>query len=166
MITKLYIEATLKKLDALYNRPKLKENPEYFSKLALIESCGWIEESFDDIVSGYKKYNLKNEKNISFYKGKIKRTHGFDYENDIRPLIILLIGIKKFDIIESKLNRNGEIDILRASLLYFKERRDKVAHTHIKNVTGSLDAPSKIYSEWMIVYKILKKMEHEIKVLQ
>jgi len=75
----------------------------------------------------------------------------------------MLVGLRKFETIENKLNKNGDIDRLKASLGSFIKKIDEAAHSHINNVIRNFDAPSKILSDWKIVYDILKKMEKEIK---
>jgi hypothetical protein len=50
MIIKGYIENTLKELDRLYNKHTSLKKDIYYSKLAVIELCGWIEETCDAIV--------------------------------------------------------------------------------------------------------------------
>jgi len=51
MITKSYLFKTLNWLDQLYNDPTAdNQKTSSYSKLALIELCGWIEETMDDIV--------------------------------------------------------------------------------------------------------------------
>ena len=155
------------KLNALYNNPKSKNNTEYFSKLAIIELCGWIEDSFDDLAKQYAKKNLKDAKNIKYFDGRIKKIHGFDYMENIRPLLIMLVGLRKFETIENKLNKNYEMDKLKATLERLAKKRNEAAHSHIydeNNVIRSFDAPSKIYSDWKDVYDILKKIETELKV--
>ena len=51
MVTKDYLLKTLNWLDQLYNDPTADDQKtSSYSKLALIELCGWIEETMDDIV--------------------------------------------------------------------------------------------------------------------
>ena len=50
MITKSYLLKTLNWLDQLYNDPTADDKKIFYSKLALIELCGWIEETMDDDV--------------------------------------------------------------------------------------------------------------------
>lgn len=164
MIKKSYIEKTLNDLDDLYDDPKSKSNPEYFSKLAIIELCGWIEDSVDDLALQYAKNNLKDKKKIEYYENRIKKIHSFDYNENIRPLLIMLVGLRRFETIENKLNKNYDIDKLKSSLGSLIEKRNKAAHTHTNKVIRSFDAPSKILSDLKVVYDILKKMEKEIKV--
>ncbi|MCJ7637427.1 MAG: HEPN domain-containing protein [Nitrososphaeraceae archaeon] len=164
MIKKSHIEKTLNELDDLYNDPECKNITVYFSKLAIIEYCGWIEDSVDDLALQYVKNNIKDKDKIKYYENRIKKIHSFDYIESIRPLLIMLVGLRRFELIEKKLNKNGDVDKLIGSLGYLLERRNKAAHKHTNNVIISFDAPSKILSDWKGVYDILKKMEKEIKV--
>ncbi len=50
MITKSYLFKTLNRLDRLYNESRTDDKKIFYSKLALIELCGWIEETMDDDV--------------------------------------------------------------------------------------------------------------------
>ena len=60
MIAISYIDKTLKELDKLYNQSTSQKKAIYFSKLALIELCGWIEETLDDIILRHSYRHLKN----------------------------------------------------------------------------------------------------------
>jgi len=50
MINKSQIENTLDRIGKLYLTHLSDYQSTYFAKLAIIESCGWIEESIDNIV--------------------------------------------------------------------------------------------------------------------
>ena len=50
MIARSYILTNLKTLDRKYNRATSTRDSLFYSKLAILELCGWIEESMDDIV--------------------------------------------------------------------------------------------------------------------
>lgn len=51
MVTKDYLLKTLNWLDQLYNDPTADDQKtSSYYKLALIELCGWIEETMDDDV--------------------------------------------------------------------------------------------------------------------
>lgn len=164
MIKKSHIEKTLNELDVLYNDPECKNITVYFSKLAIIEFCGWIEDSVDDLALQYAKNNLQDKTKIKYYENRIKKIHSFEYYDNIRPLLIMLVGLRRFENIEKKLNKNGDISKFIASLNSLIENRNKAAHKHTNNVIINFDAPSKILSDWRVVYDILKKIEREIKV--
>ena len=165
MIVKGYILTTLKELDKLYNTTKSSKKATYFSKLALLELCGWIEESFDSIVLSYAK-KLRLQENKKYYEDKIVRNNsGFVYKSHLRPMMISLIGLIETEKIEKKITRNKKgnfhFEIFKSSLGDLKTLRNKAAHTHIGKITPSYDSPSKIFDYFKKVYPILKMINKE-----
>jgi hypothetical protein len=164
MISKSYIDDTLKKLGKLYSDSRTFKETELYAKLAIIELCGWAEDSFDDIISWYVNNKLLDKNNIKFcIKEIVNKNYSIDYENHIRPMFYKIVGFKKLETIENKLNKNGDIDKLKALLNSLKKNRDKAAHTHTKYVTRSFDAPIKLYQDFIVLFKIIKKIENEIR---
>ena len=92
MITKSYILANLNALDKHYRNTSSPKDSLFYSKLALLELCGWIEESMDDVIlkCGSRKLKVGSNKNY-VEKMIVKRTHGFDYEVNFRFMLIRLI---------------------------------------------------------------------------
>ena len=66
MIAKSYITNSLNELDKLYNKAASQKKAIYFSKLALIELCGWIEETLDDIIQKHANRKLRNNCNKAY----------------------------------------------------------------------------------------------------
>jgi hypothetical protein len=50
MITRSYITSSFKFLDRKYRKATTSKELFFYSKLAIFELCGWIEESMDDII--------------------------------------------------------------------------------------------------------------------
>ena len=50
MIAYSYIENNLDQLDKRYVKSKTSRDASYYSKLAILELCGWIEMSIDDCI--------------------------------------------------------------------------------------------------------------------
>lgn len=71
MASKYYIKTNLKSLNHKYNRSKTRADPAYYSKLAIIELCGWIEISIDEMLEKHGK--ILSNKNLSDFKGQIKK---------------------------------------------------------------------------------------------
>ncbi len=163
MIVQGYIQTSLKQLEKLYDSHQSLRKDIYYSKIALIELCGWVEDSLDHLI----RFSVVNKLRTSDYKKIltriIKRNHGFDYDNNFRPMLIQVVGILKAESIENKVNRNGDIDKLRAHLSYLKELRNKNAHTFIKSNTNNIPSPSVSLSYFNDIFPILKKIENEIK---
>lgn len=83
MIDKTDILQTIKRLDQEYNNhiedPDL---PIFYSKLAVLEFSGWIEQSFDTIMYEYLDLHIVNEDSKNIFKSFIKGNYGFRYETN------------------------------------------------------------------------------------
>jgi hypothetical protein len=166
MIVKRYILKTLGSLDSRYNQALRTPTPEdsvYFSKLAILEYCGWIEETFDQIVRRSVKDKLKTivfqqilETNI------IGNTHGFQYKAHFRPMLMRAIGLKDMETIETHLKNTGQFEILISELDSVKEYRNRAAHTWIDGTTRTYPAPSLTKSKFEKVYPIMKNIYSQV----
>ena len=165
MISKNYIETTLDELDKLYNTSTSQKKSIYYSKLAVIELCGWLEDSMDNIIEKYCNGKLKNLANKKYVKDNILTpNHGFHYQSNFRPMLMNSIGIIELEKLEEKLESTGaKIEILKSTLGRLKTNRNLAAHTFIKGVTNSYDAPSVVKNDFRRLYPILKEIELEIR---
>ena len=165
MIGKTSIIQNLNSLEHLYNNTTSTKKTLFYSKLAILELCGWIEESIDDIVQKYANRKLKDINNKNFVKNSIiKRVHGFDYHNHFRSMLMQTIGFITLVKIEKRINQR-KLYRLQAALRTLKLLRDNEAHTHIKGTTLRLDAPSSTKTKFSDVYEGLKIFEDGIKRL-
>ena len=81
MIVKKHILSTLKTLDKEYNSALLSPNPmyaTYFAKLAVLEYCGWVEESLDLIVERSVKNKLRTQSFQDIHSSMINSTYGIE----------------------------------------------------------------------------------------
>jgi hypothetical protein len=180
MITESHLLENLNELDRLYNGATNKANdngatnkanakqPIYYSKLALLELCGWIEESMDDIILQYSNSKLKEDKNKKYLEDRIIRpNYGFSYDKDFREMLVKTIGIIQLEKLETKLEKHGTVTKLRSALNSLKSNRNTAAHTFSKEgVTTTYDAPSKTRENFLAIYELLKIFEREIKQLK
>jgi hypothetical protein len=170
MITKSHLLKNLNELDKLYNGATNKENDKqaiYYSKLALLELCGWIEESMDDIIRQYSNSKLKDDKNKKYLKNNIiKPNYGFRYDENFREMLVKTIGIIQLEKLEIKLEKQGIITKLKSALKKIIEQRNEAAHTFLKGVTRTYDAPSVTRENFLEIYELLKLFEREIKQLK
>ena len=166
MIVKKNIQKTLNRLNQLYNQSLLSPNPEeatYYAKLAILEYCGWIEESMDSIV----KRSVRGKIKTIVYRqvlenGVIGNTYGFQYVKHFRPMLMKAIGIQKMEQLEEYLINRGELDILKNELISVKTDRDDAAHTWISGVTKSYPSPSIIQHRLRLLYPILRGIYSQI----
>jgi hypothetical protein len=164
MIAKSYIESTLKELDKLYNQATSQKKAIYFSKLAVIELCGWIEETVDEIILRHANRKLKNNDNKIYCKEKIIKTnYGFQYLQNIRPMLINLIGLIGVEKLENELEKTAQITILKNNLGNLKVSRNEAAHTHLKGITRNYNAPSRTIGDFNRISVVLEKLDAELR---
>jgi RiboL-PSP-HEPN len=162
MISKSYLLKTLNGLDKLYNSSRNDDQKILYSKLALIELCGWIEETMDDIILRCAKRCLKSPDSQKFVKDKIiKPNYNFQYE-DFRKMLMTVIGLAQLEKIEKKLEKTGKISALKGDLGNLKNSRNQAAHTYTKGTLRTYDAPSKIKNDFTKIYVLLKELDEEL----
>jgi len=166
MVVKKYILENLNNLDSLYKKSVGAKEPLYYSKLAILELCGWIEISMDDIVRQCAKKNLRNLSNRKYIEEEfIERTHSFGYSTHFRRMLIGVIGLNFIEKLEQEVD-SYKFGRLRATLGSLKKDRDIEAHEYIKGTTKMLDAPSVTKNNLLCVYDGLKEFEKELRRLR
>jgi len=158
------ITNTINELDGLYNTHP--EQAAYFSKLALLELCGWIEQSMDKIIldcSNAKLGNAQNKKHVEDII--VDKTYGFHYKEHFRLMLMKVIGLVLLEQIETRIEANGDLGILASQLGSLKVNRDKVAHTTITGITFSYEAPSKMKQYLKRISDILIRFDNELQAI-
>ena len=158
MVDNTQIENNLTQIKALFQKHIGDDEAPYYSKLAILEVCGWIEESIDDVVSGYANKYLREIKNLDFVKEVVSLTYSFEYERNFRHLLIQVIGIINVEKLENNLDP-VKFELMKSSLGTLKKYRDIHAHTYTKGVTKTMYAPSSAISHFKYVYQGLKDIE-------
>ena len=163
MIAKSYIDDNLRQLERLYNKSQNIQKSLFYSKLAILELCGWVEVSMDDIVRRHAKRILKQQQNLEYIeKEVIKKTAGFEYEFHFRRMLIAVIGLKGMECLEKVVDPNyfgPMVGVLKS----LKRYRNIEAHEYIKGTTRNIDAPSVTRQNFSIIYKGLKNIETELR---
>jgi len=166
MIIKGYILQSLTQIDKLYRASSNPKHTLFYSKLAILELCGWIEETMDEIILTCAKRHIKDPAYFSFVDTKIIRTtYGFEYNKYFRNMLLQLLGVINLERLESRLDHN-KFDLMRSNLDSLKTFRDAEAHTHIKGFTKRLDAPSTTKARFFPVYEGLKDIENNLSRLK
>lgn len=163
MISKGLIETLIEELEVLYDAPIDPEHKKFYSKLALMELCGWLESSMDQIVEGYSANELfESENQEHFRTNVIGKTYGFDYKIHLRPMLIYLIGLKGMEELEANLKAQGDFQILTSELSTLWGMRRRAAHTTIVGVTPTYQSPSTIKNHLITLYPLLTTLEVEL----
>lgn len=163
MISKEPIETLIRELEILYDAPANPTHKDFYSKLALMELCGWLEILMDEIVEGYSATKLVEPGNQKHFKEKIiDRTYGCDYKSHLRPMLINLIGFKGIEDLEKNLKAQGVLQILADQLSSLWGLRRRAAHTTIVGVTVYYQSPSTMKKYLTTLYPILRTLEVEL----
>jgi len=93
MLNKTQIQNTLDRIEKLYNKHIYDYLGTYFAKLAIIEACGWIEESIDDIVLDCADKHLVYAENIIAIQRDVHDTSSFKYDPNLKHLLEHLFGL-------------------------------------------------------------------------
>jgi hypothetical protein len=160
MIKKRDIQRSLQTLDSRYNAGTVDiADTIYYSKLAVLEYCGWIEHSMDQIVERSIKGKLKTDKfKRTFEKEIVGRTYGFMYEKHFLAMIIRTVGIVEAERLERLLEADGSYLVLKAQLNQMKTYRDKAAHTWSDLSGPAFPAPSILLGNLDVAYPIFTKL--------
>ena len=161
MIRKGQIQKTIVWINRAYGRSRTQMEALYLSKLAILEVCGWTEESMDDIVRYLANRHLSESANLTFVETKvIERTYSFDYQR-FRSMLLQVMGIINVERLERNLGGPG-LDEMKAALTMLKTNRDEHAHKHVDG-TMRIDAPSVTQRRFQAVYYGLKGIESYIR---
>ena len=101
VIDKTQIEATLDRLEILARSSGPKDTP-FFSKMAILELAGWVEETIDAFVKSLTIPRLRDEKVRDRFKEVVKQVHDFTYENHFWRLLGMAIGVVNLERAEEK----------------------------------------------------------------
>lgn len=167
MVNKATITRNLNELNSRYNRKyRNSRDPLYYAKLSVLELCGWVESTMDDIVVKCARTRMKNSRNINYVQKEIvDRTSGFTYDYHFRGMLMRIIGLVNLERLEKTLDQRKFI-ALKASLKLLSDARNQAAHTHLDKATATYTSPSLIMRYFQDVYDGLKDIEQCIRRLQ
>lgn len=150
----------------MYRKAATQKHSLFYSKLAVLELCGWIEESMDDVILRCASRHLAEDSNRKkIREDVVKRTYGFEYENHFRKMLIQLVGLIEVERIESSVDQVKK-DQLKATLGALKASRDGEAHTHLKGVTRTINAPSVTLNQFELVADGLLEYDRVIRSMK
>ena len=157
-IKKGNIIQNINELEKLFDRSLSRKREFFYAKLVVLEACGWIEETMDELAKDYYDHKLLKVSNKNEMKELIKRISGFDYDGNFRKMIIHVVGIINIEKIETILEITGELSILKSKLSNLKVHRNNFAHTHLKKgAIPSYPHPTLIKNEINIIFTNLEE---------
>lgn len=170
MIDYVRIKNTLELLDREYNNAQNcnqvdPQMPILFSKLAVLELCGWIEVSVDNVLFEYVNNNVVKEENKKIIKERIDVNYGFKFKTNLQPLFCSVLGIKNYETIIGALS-DQELANMQTTLGNLAKLRDFAAHNNTEvGITPTYNAPSQTITEFKKIKPVFEKLEKEIQKL-
>lgn len=162
MISRTEIERTLKGLQYRYRLARTQKEPLWFSKLAIIELCGWIEISTDDLVNRLARKAVKDHGNLMHFNVEVvNKNYGFHYKKHFRNMLIAAVGLEGVEAIESVVSPTSKAQ-LESEFGTLTISRNSLAHTYVKGVTAAIDAPSVTIARFNRIFPALKDYESAI----
>lgn len=136
-----------------------------YSKLAVLEFCGWIEVSLDDLWLDYVQRKLVNPDNIKRINRIINKNYGFEYDNNIYPTMCSVLGVNNWENILDSFPTTAFIN-MKSVLSSYKDSRNQAAHTNtIPGVTHTYWAPSVVQNDYMRIKPAFQYLEYNIVTL-
>lgn len=163
MIARSYISRNLDLINRSYLKASSQREAFFFSKLAILELCGWIEESMDDLVMRCAIRHLREPTNREYCKRDfVDRTYGFDYQKNFRFMLIRLLGLINVETIEARVDPT-KLDSMTAALASLKGQRNTEAHTHLKGTIRTINAPSVTIAQLQPLYDGLREFDRVVR---
>jgi len=163
MIVKKYIFADLMQFEEMHNHAlSLGANPNLpgcYAKLAIIEYCSWIEESFDTIARRSMKQKLASLVFEKKLEAIIKKNHGFTFEGHFIRTMQNIVGLRSCENLIQELQPHGFYDILEAELERLKTQRNNAAHVNIRSpTTVGYDTPIVLIASLNKIFPIIAQI--------
>jgi hypothetical protein len=151
-------------LDQLYTATNDTRQLKMYSKHALLELCGWIEEAQDYIVLECAK-KVANAELSKLIKSKVKKNYGFHYHDNFVATLGIVVGLQKYEKIRDKLDATGVyFNNLVSTINSLKDQRNSHAHTHFQLANATtLSAPSIVRRDSEQVYEGMIELEKYLK---
>ena len=164
VIDYISIENILLRLDTEYNASITDPDmPVFFSKLAVIELSGWLEDSIDEILYEYIGQHLLDSDVINPVKDIIQKNFGFKYGSNILKICLSVLGANNWENIVDKL-KPVEYSNLKAITGSLTDSRNKAAHTSTV-ATRTFNAPSLTLADFRKLKPAIQMIENEVRMI-
>lgn len=162
MFGESYIKKNLKSLNYKYNNAKTLSEPLYYSKLAIIELCGWIETTQDEIVTASVNRSVGAASNRIKIGELVTVNSGF-HEKNFKKMLVQVIGYKGLEQVEAVCSAS-KLGALYRNINQLKSARDSLAHTYIKGQTLSIESPMNTMRRYSEIYSGFVEFDAKLKI--
>lgn len=173
MLSNVDLLTNLDLLDATYNeaiRTQDTRLQDLCCKASILELCGWVEQSLDEIVFDSAVRLALDADTVRRIKSEyVKRTYGFHYRDNFEKMILSTIGFKGLKKVEANSLVSNTLTGFINLLEDLTKQRNFYAHTHYSLAkqypTGynSIDAPSVVKGKAGNIHTFLVNYEKALK---
>lgn len=164
MVDFIGIENKLRRLDAEYNNNMQDPDlPVFYSKLAVLEFSGWLEDSIDDILFRYIDSHILDTKVRDEIRKSVRKNYGFHYYNNLFKLFTSVLGVNNWENIEDALKPQKFHDLIDVANTY-SGIRNQAAHSSIV-VMHTFYSPSSTIAAYNRVKPAIMAIDNEISKL-
>ena len=138
----------------LHDAAPSQAHQNYYLKLALLELCGWIEQTQDAVLIRLSGYWL--DSGVSDFNRELKINSGFAYATNFRKLLLRLIGMRGVERVEARIAEHINPEIARTcdEMISLLDNTLKVPrNTHAHTFAGVQSYPL----QHLLHFTILKK---------
>lgn len=165
MVDYIEIINTLNKLENKYSASTDLQMTILYSKLSVIELCGWIEVSIDEILINYIDSHIIDASLVRDIKKIIGRNYGFKYDSNIFPLLCSVLGINN---VENMLDSIPLVQFVQFKSIVgnYSGERNIAAHTDTPiGTTRTYFSPSQVIGDYAKIKPFVTSMENYVKTL-
>lgn len=157
------ILSSLKSIDAKFSTETDPFELHLLAKLSILEACGWIEESFDNIILPYSSKYLNPTYQKRYEDNFLKPNYGFSWSQNIENRLLIgifgLVKIQKLELTMDSIKLQG----LKSELGTLRNLRNILAHTHTDiSILPRTEAPSVIIGRVRRIEAYLKEFEKKL----
>ena len=160
------IEKTLKWLEKRYDNSKNAEIEEgkIYSKMAILELSGWVEESMDDIIWNMADKKLDSNNAKKRLEKVISNVNGFTYKKHFLEMLRKSIGVINEEVVEKKIRDRADGTLIKFEIALNKlyDERNPLAHTFSQGRQQYVVSPSVAKSYYDDICSGLRAFEEEI----
>lgn len=165
MVDYTTIRNTLVRIEAEYSSYMSTADPympQLLSKLAVLEFCGWIEESIDEILYNYLDNHIVDDNGRNIIKKFINNIHGFSFTDHMFRGFSLVIGANNLENILDELTPvdRGNLESILAA--YHKERNEAAHKNTIIGVTRNFKSPSQVLTDFNKIESAIHTIERKV----
>ena len=161
MISETLVLENLRMLEILYTNSPTDRERLFYSKLAILELCGWTEECMDTIIGECKNRKVQDDGIKKYLDDVVTNNWGFDYSRNFRSMLFQVIGAVGVEILEKSVDQI-KFQVFCSALATLKTPRRSLAHTHITGTTTTINAPSWTIAQFSHVFEGLKEIEAKL----